>query len=333
MAEAPDPDPASERPLDRVDRGAASAERSGPRLDLKVGFSCNNRCIFCVQGDKREHIGDQPTDKLKAILEEHRAASAGVVFTGGEATLRSDIIELVAHARSLGYETIQLQTNGRRLSYLPFFRALVKAGATEVSPALHGSLPAIHDRLTRSPGAFGQVLQGIRNARQLGVPVITNSVVVRDNVRDLPRLAQLLAGLSVQQIQFAYVHPAGTAEQHFGQVVARFSEAMPFVRKALEVVRAAGIRGFTEAVPYCFMRGFEEHVVEGQIPDTCVVDGPMQIDDYTAYRWTEGKAKGPPCERCTFARVCEGPWNEYPREYGWDEFEPRADDPRDFPSQ
>lgn len=299
-------------------------------MDLKVGFSCNNRCVFCVQGDKREHVADRSTDEVRAILERRRSETSSVVFTGGEATIRQDIVDLVRAARDLGYGSIQVQTNGRRFAYRPFVEALVEAGVSEVSPAVHGSCAAIHDALTRARGAFAQVTRGIGNARALGLPVITNSVVVRDNVRDLPRLARLLVSLDVQQIQFAYVHPAGTAGDWFEQVVPRLSDAAPFVHRALDLVRAAGVRAFAEAIPFCFMRGYEDHVVEGWIPETWVEDAPLVIEDYTAYRLREGKAHGPPCEACTFAGVCEGPWHEYPREYGWDEFVPRDDDPAPF---
>ncbi len=298
------------------------------RLDLKVGFSCNNRCTFCVQGDKRERIGDRTGDEVLEILERRRADTDSVVFTGGEVTIRDDLVDLVAAAKELGYGTIQVQTNGRRMAYAPYVQALAEAGMTEVAPAVHGSCAAIHDALTRARGAFGQVTRGIQNARRLGLPVITNSVVVRDNVRDLPRLAKLLVSLDVQQIQFAYVHPAGTAAEFFEEVVPRFEDAAPFVHRSLDIIRAAGIRAFAEAIPYCWMVGYEQHVVEGHIPATTIEDAPLVIEDYTAYRWQEGKAHGEPCERCTFAQVCEGPWHEYPEHYGWGEMTARTDDPQ-----
>ena len=31
------------------------------RIDVKVGFQCNNRCRFCVQGDKRDECDDKST--------------------------------------------------------------------------------------------------------------------------------------------------------------------------------------------------------------------------------------------------------------------------------
>jgi MoaA/NifB/PqqE/SkfB family radical SAM enzyme len=297
------------------------------RLDVKVGFSCNNRCVFCVQGDKRDRFEDRTTEEVRAVLAERRAEAEGVVFTGGEATVRSDILELVAYARALGFRTIQLQTNGRRLAYRAFVRELARAGCTEVSPALHGSTAPLHDALTQAPGAFEQVIAGIRNARRYRLPVITNSVVVTDNVPDLPALTRLLVSLDVQQLQFAYVHPIGTAQRRFDEVVPRFGDALPFIHRALDVARAAGVRAFTEAIPYCLMQGYEEHVVETRIPATCVVDARQTIEDYTAYRLAEGKLKGPRCEACTFGSVCEGPWREYPERFGFDELSPRQDDP------
>ncbi len=297
------------------------------RLDLKVHFSCNNRCVFCVQGDKRSWIPPRSGDEIREHLERERARTDAVVFTGGEPTLHPDLLDLVAFAKSLGYQRIQLQTNGRRLAYRDYVESAVRAGVTEVSPALHGSTAAIHDALTRAPGSYRQTLKGIRNCVRAGLLVYTNTVVVRGNLDDLPRTAALLARSGVRHMQFAFVHPEGTALQHFEAVVPRMPDAARWIHKALDVARAAGVSAWAEAMPYCFMHGYEQHVVEAHIPATVVLDCPHTIEDYTAWRWAEGKAKGPPCTQCTWRDVCEGPWREYPDGYGWDEFEPRTDSP------
>lgn len=299
------------------------------RLDLKVGFTCNNLCTFCVQGDKRERIQPRSADEMREILREERQHTDEVVFTGGEPTVHKDLLHVMAYAKTLGYRVIQLQTNGRRLSHEPYLDAAIKAGVNQISPSLHGSTAEIHDAQTRAPGSFRQTCKGIVAARRRGVMVITNSVVTQQNVTDLPALARLLVSLGVQQIQFAYVHPEGTALREFEAVVPRFPLVRPYLHEALDLVQAAGITAFAEAVPYCFMHGHEAQVVESVIPDTRIHDKPMVIADYTAYRLAEGKAKGPQCRGCTFEPYCEGPWHEYPEGYGWDEFTPRTDDPKE----
>lgn len=298
------------------------------RLDLKVGFTCNNLCTFCVQGDKRERIGPRSADEMKEILRSERKHTDEVVFTGGEPTVHKDLLHVIAYAKILGYRVIQLQTNGRRLSHEPYLQAAIRAGMNQIAPSLHGSTAEIHDSQTRAPGSFRQTCKGIEAARRHGMMVITNSVVTQQNMTDLPALAKLLVSLDVSQIQFAYVHPEGTALREFHAVVPRFPFAQPYLQAALDIVKAAGIVAYAEAVPYCFMHGYEAQVVESVIPDTRIHDKPVVIADYTAYRLAEGKAKGPPCRACTFEPYCEGPWHEYPDGYGWDDFVPRTDDPK-----
>ncbi|MBW2527272.1 MAG: radical SAM protein [Deltaproteobacteria bacterium] len=292
------------------------------RIDVKTGFQCNNRCWFCVQGDKRFRFQDKTTAEVAALLEEGRRDADEVVFTGGEVTIRSDLPELVRHARSLGFRVIQVQTNGRMLSHRPFVEALVAAGVTEFGPALHGPTAAIHDGLTRAPGSFRQTVKGIRNVKCLGLPVITNSVITRGNFRSLPELARLFIALEVDQYQFAFVHPLGTAAEHFRQIVPRLSEVQPYVLRGLDIGVQAGVRCMTEAVPLCFLPGVEHLAAEAIIPRTKIFDAKMVVDDYTEFRLQEGKAKGEVCQRCLLDDRCEGPWREYPDHYGWDEFNP-----------
>lgn len=295
------------------------------RVDIKTGWNCNNRCVFCVQGNKRDIYGNKPTEDVKRLLDEAIQDSDSIVFTGGEVTIRRDLVELVRYARDLGFKTIQIQTNGRMLAYRKLCEDLIAAGANEFSPALHGHTAELHDYLTCGQGAFVQTVRAIRNLKDLGQLVITNTVITRSNYRHLPELASLLVGLGVDQYQLAFVHPLGTANENFTAVVPRMSEIEPYVKRALDVGLRAGRRMMTEAIPYCFMAGYEPYVAERIMPRTKIMEGHMTIADYTEHRLTEGKAKGPRCGECAFNPFCEGPWREYPEQYGWDEFVPRLD--------
>jgi MoaA/NifB/PqqE/SkfB family radical SAM enzyme len=292
------------------------------RIDVKAGFQCNNRCRFCVQGDKRHEFADHSTEAVKALLTAGRRDADEVVLTGGEITIRDDLPELVRHARDLGFVVIQLQTNGRMLSHRPFVEALQAAGVTELSPAIHGPTAAIHDGLTRSPGSFRQTVKGVRQVRRLGLKVIVNSVIVKANVPHLPALARLLVALEVDQFQLAFVHALGSAAESFATIVPRLTEVRPQVIRALNIGLRAGVRCMTEAIPLCFLPGLEDLAAEAIIPRTKIFDADQVINDYTEFRRSEGKAKGPMCQRCIHDTQCEGPWREYPEHFGWEEFEP-----------
>lgn len=290
------------------------------RIDLKVGFACNNRCRFCVQGDKRERFGRRNERELGKILEESREHYDGVVFTGGEPTLHPALVRLISEARRLRYRSIQIQSNGRMFAYRDLCMRLVEAGANEFSPALHGHCAELHDFLTTVDGSFDQTVAGIRNLKDLGQFVVTNSVITRSNFRNLTELAELLVGLGVDQYQLAFVHPVGTALANFSSIVPRFEMIEPYVKAALDVGISSGRTVMTEAIPHCFMIGYEEYIGERIMPSTRIFDAEGVIDEYRKYRLVEGKAKGPPCKKCKRDSICEGPWREYPDRYGWAEF-------------
>lgn len=294
------------------------------RADLKVGFGCNNRCVFCAQGEKRARCRALSFEELLRRLRVGRLGADALVLTGGEPTLHKRILDIARAARAFGFKQIQLQTNGRLLAYPRVLRALVDAGITEISPSLHGPDAALHDALTRAPGSFGETTAGIENALALGLPLVTNTVVVRDNVGVLPAIVKLLGELGVRQAQLAFVHPVGTALARFDEVVARLADLPSALSLARAAARERSMRLVTEAVPRCFLRGMQELAVESSIPETTVLDLDTSLD-YSRWRRAQGKVHGPPCEGCAARMQCEGPWREYPERLGWSEFRPLND--------
>ena len=155
-----------------------------------------------------------------------------------------------------------------------------------------------------------------------------NTVITKPNYRYLPEIAKLLVNLKVNQFQFAFIHINHLIlhnKKLIQEIVPRKSEVIPYVKKGLKIGINAGIRVMTEAIPYCFMRGYEDYIAEKIIPDGAVYDAAWSIKDYRKYRVTEGKLKGPKCQECKYFKVCEGPWKEYPQIFGWSEFKPVKD--------
>lgn len=290
------------------------------RVDIKTGFICNNNCRFCVQAHNKFR-GNRSFKEIRKDLINARKRCNSVVLTGGEVTIRKDFFDIVKFAKKLGYKTIQIQTNGRMFSSLDFCKKAIKSGANEFSPALHGYCKEQHDFLTRAQESFNQTVKGIRNLKSLGAFVLTNTVVVKQNYKDLPKIAKLLVKLNVDQFQFAFVHPIGNAWKNFNSVVPRISLAAPYIKKGLEIGIKAGKSVMAEAMPYCLMIGYEDYVSEQFIPETEIFFGNNIFnEDYKKIRVKEGKMKFKQCNKCKYNKVCEGPWKEYPEKYGDKEF-------------
>jgi MoaA/NifB/PqqE/SkfB family radical SAM enzyme len=296
------------------------------RVDIKTGMLCNNNCRFCAQAHKRR-FGNRTTQAIQADLAAaRRNGCEGVVFTGGESSIRDDIIELVSAAKKEGFTTIQLQTNARMLAYPQFCRQLIDAGVNEFAPALHGHTPALHDYLTRAPGSFQQTVQAIRNLHTQRQHIITNTVVVKPNMKHLPAIADLLISLRVDQFQFAFVHAVGNASENYDELMPRVSEAVPFIKRGLQKGIDHGLKVMAEAMPLCTMSGYEQYCSEFFIPQTEIRDVASYDPSYDKTRKTEGKVKFPSCRTCVHDTSCEGPWKEYPERMGSDEFRPVTHD-------
>lgn len=293
------------------------------KVDIKITFKCNNMCDFCAQGSKREYIKPKSFIEIKnSLIEGIKKGAQTVVFTGGEPTLHPKIIKIITEAKKLGYKKLQLQTNGRTLCNEKFLIELTKAGINEISPAVHGPNSQIHDRLTHSPGSFNQTITGIKNAKKHGIYTLTNTVITSMNYKYLPDIAKLLVYLGVNQFQFAFIHIIGRGWENRNWIVPKKTEILPYLYKALDIGIKASIPCYTEAIPYCLMKGYEQCISEKIIPDGPVFDANVFVENYGEYRRNEGKLKHQKCKLCIYYNVCEGPWREYPQIYGWDEFNP-----------
>jgi MoaA/NifB/PqqE/SkfB family radical SAM enzyme len=290
------------------------------KLDVKTGFICNNNCRFCVQADNK-CTGNRTSNEIICNLKECANECDSVVFTGGEVSIRKDFIHLIEEARKIGYKTIQIQTNGRMFSDISFCSKVIKAGANQFSPAIHGYCKEQHDYLTRAQGSFQQTVKGIRNLKKLGAYILTNTVIVKSNYMDSEKMAKLLVKLDVDQFQFAFVHGCGNAWKNRYQIIPNMTIASIYMKKGLYIGINAGKNVMTEALPYCMMKGYEEYAAERIIPDTAVRGKEYQnTDDYGTERKTMGKVKFPQCKDCMYYIYCEGVWNDYKKMFGGEEF-------------
>jgi radical SAM protein with 4Fe4S-binding SPASM domain len=187
-----------------------SARPTAPyRLDLALTYRCNNDCTHCYNVEHpaltpapspTSGRGELITDDWKRIID--KAWQLGIphiIFTGGEPTLRDDLPELVARAESNGQIT-GLNTNARRLSDERFVAQLVESGLDHVQITLESSSTEVHDEMVRSKGAFKQTVQGIRNVLATRLYVMTNTTMLRTNVRTIPATLDFLAELGVPTV-------------------------------------------------------------------------------------------------------------------------------------
>jgi len=150
------------------------------RMDLAVTYRCNLKCPKCYNGETEmpELSLGQWRDIYRTLW---RVGIPQVVFTGGEPTLREDIVELVRGADEF---VTGLVTNGTRLADLA--GALCDASLDYTQVTIESHQPEVHDALTCVPGSHAQTVAGIAKAREVGLQVVTNTTLTVRNAAHFP---------------------------------------------------------------------------------------------------------------------------------------------------
>lgn len=161
-------------------------------LSVRVADRCNHACEHCyqIQGLK----GELSFDELVGVFESFRQAGGFVLsLTGGEATLRDDLPELIEAARGLGL-VVELYTNAYLVS-ADLARRLANAGLWEAHVSLYSDIAEQHDAVTRVPGSWQRTLDGVRELRRAGVSVMLKHMSTRHSTATAERMIALARDL------------------------------------------------------------------------------------------------------------------------------------------
>ncbi|MEW6046559.1 MAG: radical SAM protein [Bacillota bacterium] len=209
-----------------LSRGACPSERGVPgrvmaeaewrapaRVDLMIssmgGSGCQNACAWCYASDM-PRVRELDTALWKQVLDRLWHAGIPMVnFTGGEPTMRPDLVELVRHAEKF---VTGLITNGRALAGL--VGELKAASLDYIQVSIESADPAVHDAIVGSAGAWKETVGGIRAALDAGMYVSTNTTLTKANARGFPDLLCFLAGIGVRYVGCNALIPAGRGVGH-----------------------------------------------------------------------------------------------------------------------
>jgi cyclic pyranopterin phosphate synthase len=196
--------------------------RSISYLRISLTDHCNLRCVYCMPEDVIFRPNAELMQDDEILLFTRLFAALGfhkIRLTGGEPTVRANIIELVRGISDTpGIRSVSMTTNGVMLAQLA--APLADAGMDRVNISLDTLDPQKFQRLTRW-GKIEDVWDGVRAAEDAGLsPIKINAVVVRGyNERDILEIARLTME-HPWQVRFIEMMPfAGATDLQVNQVV------------------------------------------------------------------------------------------------------------------
>jgi len=210
-------------------------------LRISLTDRCNMRCVYCMPEEMHFALRDEllTADEILTVARAaHDLGFDKVRLTGGEPTVRPELVDIVRGISSLGFRAISMTTNGLRLSELA--RPLKEAGLERVNVSVDTLDADKFHRITRW-GKLETVLAGIRAAEEAGLqPIKINAVVVRGyNDDDVAGLAALTLE-HPWQVRFIEMMPFGQVAQFAREGVVSQQEVIARIEAKLGLLEPVG---------------------------------------------------------------------------------------------
>lgn len=221
-------------------RGGDAKARYGIPLAVlaELTHRCPLQCSYCSNPVQLEAASRELSTKdwLRIIDELAEIGVLQIHFSGGEPTVRKDLVELVGHAVSRGLYT-NLITSAVMLTR-DKMQALADAGLHHVQISVQGADQAMADRIGGFRNGHAKKLEVAAWVKELDLPLTVNAVMHRQNLSQLPQIIDLAVELQAERIEVASV-------QYYGWALKNRSALMPSraqMEEATATVMAARTR-------------------------------------------------------------------------------------------
>jgi len=311
------------------------------------GGACDQHCQMCYFAHQKQRrfygldtlIG--LANRLRWYYDLHYCS-----LSGGESTILPDAEKLIAHCASIGLAPTAF-THGQNSS-AELCERFEAAGLDEWTVSMHG-MQAGHNAIHGKDDAWQKLVGNLRNYHR---PVIVNTTVLKQNYQELPQVAQFISDslppTCWQLLTFMPFWDWSGLEHIEFQV--RLSDAAPYYAQAIDIVQRHGwevdARYFMPCV--AAQHGFAAN---------CVDFYQSQFDPLEWDLLATNRAAMPPrggvgeysaavalarrelcdqiaqsranerCNACRFHPICEGPAEQYQRQYGLEELHPASGAP------
>jgi len=227
-------------------------------MQWPLTFQCSNNCINCILDTRvAKHKGDSPIGQVKDAIDKTPEGEI-ICFTGGEPTLNKGFFELLQYAKEKQPKSLVfVLSNGRRFSDKKFLARLPKfePGKLRFGVPLYSHGEKVHDKITRVEGSWSEAVKGIKNLLEIKQKVELRVLIEKANYQELEETAEFIAKNfpGLERVVFINLRYTGNAFIHRDKVFVRYSETVPFVQKAVDVLKGRGFDVMLFHFPLCIL--------------------------------------------------------------------------------
>lgn len=289
-------------------------------LDLILDYDCNLACDYCTISPAMRARSLATADVLAAMRRARADGITRVSFTGGEPTIRPDLLGLVRAAKRLGFTAIKLQSNGLLFGAGDNLARLLDAGVDLVHVSIHTHEREAYERMVGRPGTHAAMLAGLRALVAAGVPAVADVILQRSTHARLPDALRWLHGVGITAADLWFVSLTDHNRDNVASMP-RMTEVIPSIAAAIAVAAPLGMRVRSLHIPRCLLAaaGGLDPIAWDPAADGVRVVSPDASFDLRDSRLTPD-TRVPACTGCRFEARCPGIRRDYLARYGDAEF-------------
>lgn len=140
---------------------------------LELTHRCNLKCPICFASSP-QYGYDPSLDVIKGMYETvlNHAGRPPIQLSGGEPTIRDDLPQIARMGKEMGFEYIQVDTNGIRIAQdIEFLQELKNNGVSNIYLQFDGLTDDVY-RLIRGKALLDIKVQAIKNCREVKIGVV-----------------------------------------------------------------------------------------------------------------------------------------------------------------
>jgi MoaA/NifB/PqqE/SkfB family radical SAM enzyme len=160
-------------------------------ITLQITRICNLECVYCSEDAQ---LKQYPLSIVKKMIDNMSGVNR-IIVSGGEPTLRRDLVDILKYLHESAFPTIAIATNATRIT--PDLARQMKPYLSYADVTIDGS-PEVHNQIR---GQFDKVLSGIRNLKAEGVDVSLVNVLLGENRKDIIDVCQMAQDLGARKLK------------------------------------------------------------------------------------------------------------------------------------
>ncbi len=218
-------------------------------IRIQTTTACNLKCHHCFTEAGKAKQKEITLNDFQPVLEDlKKMKTKTAILTGGEPLLRDKFIYELASSLT-DFEIINILYSNMTIFNKKIAQKLQKNGVYIIHTSIDAATANEHDCFRGKKGAFDKTIKSIKLAKKLGFQIWVRTTLTNQNIKQVPKIFDLLLKLKVDSFRVRPVITTGSATENLVISKKQLKEVNLFLLKKKQALENKIEIKF---LPFCF---------------------------------------------------------------------------------